>query len=57
VLLHDHPAVAAVLQRSDELIEHVGMVGQSHLGGRESLYAAQGLQAEQGREEICQART
>ena len=46
VLLHQHPAVAALLERLDELVADVRVVGQGHLGRGEPSHAAEGLEAE-----------
>jgi len=46
VLLHQDPAVAALLQRPDELVSHIRMVRQRHFRGRESSHAAERLQTE-----------
>ncbi len=52
MLLDEDPAIAVVLERSDELVEHIGMVREGHFGRRESLHFGQGLRAEEGREEV-----
>ena len=52
VLLHEHPAVAAVPQRPDELVGDVGVVGQRHLGRREAAHAAERLEPEERREVV-----
>ena len=52
VFLHQDPLVAAVLERLDELVGRVRVVGQGHFGGREPAHAAQRLQAEDGREVV-----
>jgi hypothetical protein len=48
VLLHQHPAVAAVQQRAHEAIGHLRVVGQRHLRRRKTTHTGQGVQAERG---------
>ena len=50
VLLDQDPLVAAVGEGLDELVGDIGVVGQGHLGGRETADPAEGLQAEEGGE-------
>ncbi len=52
VLLDEDPAVAALLQRLDELIADVGMVGKGHLGRGETSHTGQRLKPEQRGEEM-----
>src|SRR5437867_13052375 len=48
MFLHQHPAVAALLQRFDEFVADIGMVWQRHLRWRETPDAAERLQPEDG---------
>ncbi len=50
VLLDQHPLETAVLERLDEFVGDVRMVGERHLRGREPANPTEGLQSEEGRE-------
>ena len=52
VFLDQHPLIAAVDQRADELIGDIGMVGQRHLGRGESADPPERLEAEEGSEVV-----
>ena len=52
VLLHQHPLVAAVLERLGEFVGDVRVVGQRHLRGREAAHAGKRLEAEDGGEMV-----
>jgi len=52
VLLEQDPLVAAVGERLDELVGHIGLVGKCHLRGREASDPAQGIESEDGGEVV-----